>query len=124
MAEPGRITVTRPRRAFVKTEFKGYITTELVDQAANQLKAAIKGEPVQAALFDASGVSGYDPMLVAAGNRLLKVVKDAAVPRTAAVASSTAVRMMGSAIAFGLGLRMRFFETEKEALAYLESAFA
>ncbi len=105
----------------IELRMHGHITSDQVASARDGLGAFLGAERPLVAFFDTTAVSGFDPSLTSAARGLLEALREAGVMTSLAVAPNRLVRMMGSALALGGGLSMRFFGDRAEALAQLDS---
>lgn len=120
-------TSSQPRRAgaasaemlagnIVCVRFSGHATAAVLEQVLPSVRAQIALGP-KAVVFDATGVTSFDSDVRNPGFELLHAFRSAGVTAATGAVTSTAVRMIGSAIAFGAGLPLEFFAKVDDALA-------
>jgi hypothetical protein len=112
----GSSTVDLLPGGIVRVCFSGHVSAGVVERALDPSRALVEGRP-HAVLFDTIGVTSFDPSVRSPGFELLSLFRQAGITIATAAVASQAVRMMGSAIAFGAGLPLEFFVTFEEAHA-------
>ncbi len=99
--------------------FKGHVTAADVTELRRLTDALMDARVPLAVYIDTSAVTGFDPAVREPAVPWLRSMKEREVRRLLAVAPSSLVRMMGSAIAVASGLSLKFV-----AAADLEAALA
>jgi hypothetical protein len=118
--EQGAIRVRFISPTILDLVWTGYITEASCAQYPAQLEHLLAAQRIDYAVFDALRVSGFSADSRGPGGRLLSICKQAGARRVMVVTDSSAIRMIGSTVAFATGMSIRFFATRAEALAAIE----
>jgi hypothetical protein len=109
----GETTVHRDEKGVVWVHLSGHVSAVQVE-AGVQLAAASR-EPATGYVIDCQDVTSYAANVREPGKRLLEVLRARGAERGVCVTSSSVVRMMASAVAFVMGMPVRFAATRDEA---------
>lgn len=96
-------------------EFYGHISGAIVTEAVNRLEEQLAAQPASFLVIDGTAIEGYSPDVRVSGVALLKVAKRYGIQCGVCVSPSSAVRMMGAAVAFVASLPFDFVETRTQA---------
>jgi hypothetical protein len=118
---PGRARVEWASRGVISVTFSGHVTGALVEDVVARVEAAVAESPPRGAIFDTTDVSGFDASVALPGHQLLKRLRSAGAKHAVAITPNPAVRMIGSSVSIGTGLRMEFFATRRAAEPAIDS---
>ena len=105
--------VRRDERGVVWVSLYGYVrTADVADAVAAVLRFT---PPVVAYVIDCADVTGYEASVRDPGKALLLALKKLGAERGVCITSSSVVRMMASAVAFVMGMPVRFSPSREEA---------
>jgi hypothetical protein len=116
----GTVTVRPLNDRVVEVVYSGKVDANLIQHSMSQLLAIHKRSPVRWQFIDATNISGIDPSMRRAASEAMQSVKDNGM-QVIAVVNVSAARMLGSALAFAVGLPLRLVPTRDEALALLRA---
>lgn len=116
----GRIDVGFAADDVVELKWSGFISKATVGHVPGELVRWLGDRRPPFALFDATGVTSFSADSREPGGAILEELKTRGVHRAYVVTSSSAVRMIGSAVALAVGLRICFYESRDIALAEID----
>lgn len=116
----GAVTVRPLNDHVVEVVYSGRVDANLIQHSMSQLLAIHKRSPVRWQLIDATNINGIDPSMRRTASEAMQSVKDNGM-QVIAVVHVSAARMLGSALAFAVGLPLRLVPTRDEALALLRA---
>lgn len=96
--------------------FRGRVSGAQTMQLLETVREELAAEPVRAFVFDCTRAESYTVDVRAPGVELLQALRDAGATRGYAAASSSSIRMIGTAVAFVAGVNVRFVESVSEAV--------
>jgi hypothetical protein len=97
--------------ALLVVEMGGHVTNELLADLSEHLVKALRAVPSKAVIVDTTPATGIDANVREQGFRVLTTLKENGAPFLVAVSQLTALRMLGSAVAFGARYPLQFVET-------------
>ena len=103
--------------------FIGHMNGDAMMDAVAALDAAGEKEVIHVVLFDATGITGFEPTVRGPGAALLSSTKRFGAVGIAAI-RTTPVRMMATTVAFATGLPLRIVATAGEARDMAEAELA
>jgi anti-anti-sigma regulatory factor len=116
----GAVTVNPLNDHVVDVVYSGRVDANLIQQSMSELLALHKRSPVRWLLIDATNITGIDPSMRSSASEAMQAVKDNGM-QVIAVVNVSAARMLGSALAFAVGLPLRLVPTRADALALLRA---
>ncbi len=99
--------------------FRGYVTKAAVERAVGELRERLIGGAFQFLVIDGGQISGYEADVRKPGVQLLRVAREAGIRGGVCVSPSSAVRMMGAAVAFVASLPFDFVAHRSMAIESL-----
>ncbi len=99
--------------------FCGYVTGANTRRITEAARRALSERAPRTFVFDCSTAHSYSTDVREPGVELLQSLRQAGAEHGYAVSVSSSVRMIGTAIAFVAGIKVKFVETLPEALAEL-----
>jgi hypothetical protein len=115
-----RAAVRREPPDIIEVIFRDYVTSAQVEDAIDDARRAMAAWPARFVIINTTETTGYDASVRRPGVALLGLLKASGVIGGATVAPSSAVRMIGSAVAFVAGLKLEFVATRPEALTHID----
>jgi hypothetical protein len=104
-----------------ETRFDGYLTVELVHKASADYWALVGAQPAPYAVWDGTGVTGFERTIGDAAGRAVQLFKERGGLEYLVVTTSSGLRMMGAAMAASTQVPFRFFDTRAEAFEHLRA---
>lgn len=102
------VVVTRPESDLIEAVFAGHVTADTVERAVTLVRTELERGAVRYFLIDTTLADGYEIQVRAPAARLLGMLLQSGAARGACIAPSSAIRMIASAVAFVVGVRMDF----------------
>lgn len=110
----GSISERRPN-GMIASKMYGHITGPIVVQMHREILTLIQGDTPKFWLVDTTAVTSFDTLgLPEPAGIFLKDLKDRGFT-VVGIITSAPVRMMGSTLCFGAGIRHKFFDSAREA---------
>jgi hypothetical protein len=106
-------SIRRDDSGVVWVHLGGHVRASDVDEAVKLVSSTT--EPATAYVIDCEDVTNYAADVRAPGSRLLEALKERGAERGVCITASSLVRMMASAVAFVMGMPVRFAPSREEA---------
>lgn len=116
----GVVTVRSVNDAVVDVVYEGRVDAALIQQSMRALQEIQERSHPRWQLVDATNITGIDPGIRRAASEAMQTVKNNGM-QVVAVVNVSAARMLGSALAFAVGLPLRLVATREEALKILRA---
>ncbi len=100
--------------------FEGHVTGSQVSSLAERVRQVVDDRHPHRCLIDTTTVSGFSPDVRSPGRDFLNLLRELGVKHTVAAVPNPMVRMMGSAIALGVGFPLKLVNSVAEATRILE----
>ena len=100
----------------LEVAFTGHVDAAQVHRTVDEARRAVRDQPPTSFVIDATDASNYSTDVRGPGIELMQLLRDAGAIRGYAVAPSSAIRMIGTAVAFVAGIQVRFVSTLDEAM--------
>ena len=110
-----RVSIVDP--GILSIGFSGRVDGAVARQAVVEVRQALGGRRARVILCNTLDIIEVEMSSRAAGRELLEVAKEHGVTASYCAVASTAVRMIGVALALTVGLRVHFFATMEAARA-------
>ena len=105
----------------LRIRFVGYVDAAQTERLVTDAKHILgQGDPLRAFVIDCAEAENYSPNVRQPGVALMETLRDAGAQAGFAVSASPAIRMIGTAVSFVAGTRVRFVGTMAEARAELD----
>jgi hypothetical protein len=117
----GEVTTRLLEGRILETRYTGYCSTALVASVCELTPQALREVPGACWLLDMEQLTGVDPGVRTPGRAILEAFRDCGGQRFAVLTNARA-RYLFSAVAYAVGLPVRFFAAREEALAWLREA--
>lgn len=115
----GKVEVQRRADGVIEASLAGHIAAVDVVELHRGVEAELARGPARFVVIDTSGLENFSPDVRTPGVPFLQFMKASGVERVVAIATSSMVRMMASAIALAAGARIRFVADRAAADAAL-----
>jgi hypothetical protein len=99
----------------METVFTGYVTLDVAQSGYVAAFALLGDRAVHYWTIDVSAITGFEASIRSAGFRWMKDFRSRGGQRMFVVTASSAVRMMGSALAFATGMPVSFVPSREHA---------
>jgi hypothetical protein len=105
----------------IETSYSGKIELAMIEQLRRDIEPLLRLYPGADWLIDTTHATGIKPAPSNVSNGMLETFQSLGGRRIAAVITSSPMRMLGSALAFGSKADIKLFGSRDEALRYLRT---
>jgi hypothetical protein len=114
----GDVEVDVPEEGILRVTYRGFITGPVVERSLAPTRERLARSPARVVFFDTLGMEGFDASVRGPGADLLRFLKGSKLDAGVVAASSTAVRLIGTALGITARFPMAFVKTSEEAMAH------
>src|SRR5262249_47403405 len=113
----GDVEVDVPEEGILRVTYRGFITGPVVERLLALARERLRRQPARGVLLGALGVEGFDASVRGPGADMLRFLKGTTLDSGIVAVSSTAVRLIGTALGITARFPMAFVKTSEEAMA-------